>query len=543
MQRRITLVRILVVDDEIYALKGITQGIDWSDLPIEAILEAEDVAQAMRLLEEHPIDLVISDIEMPGLNGLELLRWIRDHRPHTLTVFLTGHARFEYAQEALHNGCYDYVLKPVDHDALKVIVKRAIAEIGMRREQQTFEETMEVNRRQWTNQLPILVERFWQELLAGRVLLSPDRLNRQLEYYDIPLVAESKLLPVLLSIEQWDVELDARDESIMEYAVRKAAAETILVEWPGVVLQDRNELNMVLLYQNEGNEADRAALLKRCGDYVRACNDYFHCRVSCYVGETVSIGELAGSLERLQQLERSNVSAPQSVLDALTSGQGTTNSMGIVLPSFMDWGMLLDNGGYEELGRRIKETQKNWQAESASREVLELFQYGILHMLYQAAYRKGFSIYDVFTVNELTDAQSPRASHQLMAWAEKMVLKMGRAIAERQREASAVIAKVQSYIQENLHLELTRDGIANSVYRNPAYLSRLFRKETGFSLSDYIAQLRIDRAKRYLIDTNDKVSNIAEGIGYVHFSYFAKLFKKMTGLSPQEYRKKHQTLH
>jgi two-component system, response regulator YesN len=536
------MVRMLVVDDEIYALKGITQGIDWSDLPIEVILEAEDVAQAMRKLEEHPVDLVISDIEMPGLNGLELLRWIKDNRPQTLTVFLTGHARFDYAQEALHNGCFDYLLKPVDHDALKTIVGRAITEIEMRRERQKFEEIIDVNRRQWTSQLPILVERFWQELLAGRVLLSADRLNRQLEDYNIPLTASGQALPILLSIEQWNVELDARDESIMEYAVRKAAAETILSEWPGAVLQDRNEINVALLYLNEGDEADRAILLKRCEEYVRACNDYFHCRVSCYVGEPTGIDGLARSIERLQQLERSNVSAPQSVLDALTSGQGTTNSMGVLLPPFAEWGMLLDNGGYEELGSRIEELLRSWQVESAGREVLELFQYGILHLMYQAAIRKGFSIYEVFSVNELTDAGAQRSSQQSMAWALKMVSRMGQALAERQRDSSAVIAKVQSYILDHLHLELTRDEIAKSVYRNPAYLSRLFRKETGFSLSDYIAQQRIERAKRYLIDTNDKVSNIAEGVGYVHFSYFAKLFKKMTGLSPQEFRKKHQML-
>ncbi|MFC5470855.1 response regulator [Cohnella suwonensis] len=537
------MVRMLVVDDEIYALKGITQGIDWSDLPIDTILEAEDVNQATRLLKEQAIDLVISDIEMPGLNGLELLRWIKEHRPQTLTVFLTGHARFDYAQEALHNGCFDYVLKPVDHDALKTIVKSAVAEIGMRRERMKFEEMLDANRRQWSNQLPILVERFWQELLADRVRLSPDRINREFEYYGIPLDADGRLLPVLLSIEHWDMELDARDESIMEYALRKAAAETILGDWPGTVLQDRNELNMALLYLKDGEKIDRAALLKRCEEYVRACGEYFHCRASCYVGDEVAIGELSGSLERLQQMERANVSAPQSVQDSLFAGQGAAgNGTGIVLPSFADWGMLLDNGGHEELGLRIDETLKHWQAESASREALELFQYGVLHMLYQAAYRKGFSVNDVFALQELKDALIPRSAPQLMAWAVKAVLKMGQAIAERHRDTSALIAKVQSFIQDNLHTELTRDDIAHSIYRNPAYLSRLFRKETGFSLSDYIAQLRIEKAKRCLVETNDKISNIAEDVGYAHFSYFAKLFKKTTGFSPQEYRKKHQNV-
>ncbi|REE70508.1 two-component system response regulator YesN [Paenibacillus taihuensis] len=538
------MVSMLVVDDEIYALKGITQGIDWSDLPIGSILEAEDATRAIRLLEEHSVDLIISDIEMPGLNGLELLRWTRDNRPQTLTIFLTGHARFDYAQEALHNGCFDYILKPVDHDTLKEIVIRALAEIELRRERQQFEEIIDINRRQWKNQLPILVERFWQELLSGRVRLSPGRLNRQFEYFDIPLNTGSRVLPVLLSIEQWDIELDARDESIMEYALRKSAAEIILGEWPGTVLQDRNELNMVLLYLNEGDTADRAALLRRCSEYVDACQSYFHCRVSCYVGEDAGLGGLSSSIDRLQQLERSNVSAPQSVQDAASSGYEMSGAgTGIQLPSFADWGALLDNGSYEQLGMLVEDTLKQWQSEQASREALELFHYGMMSMMYRVAYRKGFSIYDVFTVSELKDYQVPRNSIQLLAWASKMVYKMGQAIAERPRDASAVIAKVQSFIHENLHKELTRDDIAASVYRNPAYLSRLYRKETGSSLSDYITEVRIERAKRLLIETNDKVSNIAEGVGYVHFSYFAKLFKKMTGLSPQEYRKMYQILH
>ncbi len=532
------MLTMLVVDDEIYALKGITQGIEWDDLPIGAILEAENVEQAKRHLQTSKVDLVISDIEMPGANGIELLKYMREVAPSALTIFLTGHARFEYAREALQYGCFDYVLKPVDHDVLKEIVRRAIEEIERRREQEAFEETLELYRRQWTNQLPILVERFWNEVLSGKAPASPERMSRELALYDIPLESDGRVLPVLLSIEAWELELDARDESIMEYAVRKAATEIILGERAGTIMKDRNELNVALLY---GVADDRAELKRRCEQYVKACFDYFHCRVSCYIGESVRIAELPEALERLTQLERANMSQPQTVIDGREAGAADTHAPGAHVPAFGEWALMLDGGQIEEIAKGIEDTMNRFQAESSSRESLELFYYGFVHLLYQAASRKGMSIYDMLTAQEIGEGQAARTPAQLQAWASKLLGKAGQAIVA-QRDASAVIGKIQAYIQDNLHRELGRDEIANSVYRNPAYLSRLFRKETGISLSDYIIQLKIERVKKQLRDTNDKISNIAEGLGYMHFSYFAKLFKRTTGYTPQEYRKKHQTM-
>ncbi|MBW5445749.1 response regulator [Cohnella sp. CFH 77786] len=537
------MLTMLVVDDEIYALKGITQGIDWSDLPIGSILEAENADQAKAKLREAKVDLVISDIEMPGVNGIELLRHIREVSPDSLTIFLTGHARFEYAQEALQYGCYDYVLKPIDHDVLKEIVRRAAGEIERKQERQRFEETLETYRRHWTNQLPILVERFWQNVLSGRVPAAGlERLAREFEMYGIPLTAGGRVLPVLLSIEQWDAEMDARDERIMEYAVRKAAEEIVLGQRQGAVLQDRNDMNLVLVYLTDGVPFDREAVKAACAEYVRACGGYFHCRVSCYVGGVVRIGEIAEAVERLSQLERANVSRPQTVIDGLEAGENVAAGGGPGLPSLLEWGILLDNGSQDELVAEIAATMRRFQDEAAGRETLELFYYGFVHLLFQAAHRRGLSVYDALAAQEIADGQSARTPQAMQAWAAKTALKLGQAMQDRPRDASAVIAKIQAFIQDNLHKELGRDDIAAAVYRNPAYLSRMFRKETGLSLTDYIAQIKIERAKRLLVETNDKVSNIAEGLGYLHFSYFAKLFKKMTGITPQEYRKKHQTI-
>ncbi|WP_158630166.1 response regulator [Cohnella sp. AR92] len=537
------MLTMLVVDDEIFALKGITQGIDWSDLPFKEILEADNVKQAMKHMEEKPVDLVISDIEMPGANGMELLRWINDRFPNTQVIFLTGHARFDYAREALQLGCFDYALKPIDHEVLKDIVAKAVREIEAQRNRQSFEEMLSAYHRQWTQQLHLLVERFWQDLLADRVSLRQERLEREFELYDIPLKADGLVLPVMVSIEQWNAELNARDESIMEYAIRKAASETILGEWPGAVLQDRSGLNLILLYASpDGPPVDRQALLERCNQYKADCESYFHCRISCYVSQPVPIGEIASAVDRLQQLERTNVSAASAVIDASALAEGGTAGGNGALPNFAEWGQLIDQGGQDELIRQLEETTKRLQDEMASRETLELLHAGLLHLFYQAAHRKGISVYDALTVQELSDPQASRSPQQLLQWASKSAEKFVRVFSDKPRDSSAVIAKINAYIQDNLHRDLSRDDIANEVYRNPAYLSRLFRKETGLSLSEYIAQKRIEEAKRMLVETNLKVSNIAEGLGYQHFSYFAKLFRKFTGLTPQDYRKKYQKL-
>jgi two-component system response regulator YesN len=163
-------------------------------------------------------------------------------------------------------------------------------------------------------------------------------------------------------------------------------------------------------------------------------------------------------------------------------------------------------------------------------------------MLLQAAHRKGVSVYQTIGAAELNAGQALRTHQQMLAWAQEMIRKFGDALQGRQRDVSAIIAKIQSYIQEHLHAELSRDDIAAAVYRNPAYVSRLFRKETGMSLWDYITFAKIERAKQRLAGSNDKISDIAAELGYTHFSYFAKLFKKMTGATPQDYRKNHRTL-
>lgn len=146
--------RVLIVDDQYFALLGLQQGVDWSALSVSDVCLAENVDQAIAVLEQQPVDLLICDIEMPGRSGLELLAWVKQSAPGTLTIMLTCHADFEYAQRAIYHGAFHYLLKPVDYEELMKISREALFEISKQREQQQFEALIQKYRRQWEHQLP-----------------------------------------------------------------------------------------------------------------------------------------------------------------------------------------------------------------------------------------------------------------------------------------------------------------------------------------------------------------------------------------------------
>ncbi len=526
---------LLVVDDEKYAVKGISQGIDWSDIPFDGVFEAMDVGAAKEWFQQHRIDVLISDIEMPGCSGIELLKWVKEHSPATETIFLTGHAHFSYAQQAIQIGSFDYVLKPVDHDELKGIVRKAIRKIEEGRQQQSFNEMHKYYYKQWQSQLPILVERFWQDVIGQRVSFVPDRIQGAFDMYDIPLRVDGKIIPILISIEYWREDLDSKDEEIMEYALRKAAEEIILKEDAGAVLQDQNRLNLVFIYCGDGGLA-REDLLNRCREYVRACKQYFYCHLSSYVGVETPVADIAEGLQTLLNIERNNVTLSNGVIDQ--KGYEEQSSAPQKLFSFSDWAILFESGKRDELLARIRDSLEQLQRDNVHSESLEAVYFGILSLIYDTLHKKGLSVREVYLPQELQDMKSAtRTVQHLRAWSERVIATGTEYFANHHKDVSSVIAKVQEYIVAHLSEDLHREQIAATVYLNPAYLSRLFKKETGKSLSEYIAEARMERAKKLLVQSNDKVSNIAEAIGYVHFSHFAKMFKKITGVTPQEYRK------
>ena len=116
---------VLLVDDQIRILSGLISGLDWDALEVSSIRTATNAAQAKIILQEEHVDILLCDIEMPGENGLSLLRWARNRNMDFVCVFLTSHADFLYAKEAIQLNCFDYILQPARYDEIQATVARA----------------------------------------------------------------------------------------------------------------------------------------------------------------------------------------------------------------------------------------------------------------------------------------------------------------------------------------------------------------------------------------------------------------------------------
>ncbi|MGG1551850.1 response regulator transcription factor [Paenibacillus ferrarius] len=537
---------LLVVDDEMYAVRAILKGVDWSSLGFSSVFTARDADDAMNAIKEHPIDLMICDIEMPGMTGLELAEWAAEAYPDVETVFLTGHADFSYAQQALQLGSFDYLLKPVRPEQLQKVALKALDKIKLEKASREFNESYKKYVKLWEAQKPVLIERFWQDILAGRLVPTAERLHESLSASNLSIAANTSVLPILISVEFWYKEFNERDEEIMEYALRNAAEEVLLLSPRGDIFKDKNGTIFALMYAEAGAGGfpERAALEAACRQYVSACARFFYCSVSCYAGNPSSLQSLEEMCHRLVEMEHDNVRHTGSVqfLEMRQEGSGASSRKRLVTVDWSDWTVLFEAGLKDELLKRAEALFDMLQQEQADAEDLNAVYHSLLHAMYQVAHKKGISVKDLTGAKKgLDDAAATRSLSQLRSWTLRMIHASVDYMLRYEGESSALIDKVKLFIENNLK-EVTRESIAAHVYLNSAYLSRLFKKETGQSLVDTIIQTKINRAKMMLTESNIKISDICDMLGYDNFSYFGKIFKKSVGVTPQEYRKRYQNL-
>lgn len=513
---------ILIVDDEKYIVMGLENNIDWGSIGVSEVYTAVSVASAKKILTEQRIDVILSDIEMPGGNGLELVEFAKDYDKRIKCIFLTAHSKFTYAKEAMQLGCTDYILKPYDNNSVLQTVKKALDEINKENKIRKSMESYEKYR-------DIYISGLWQGFVTGNSSYDADSFIERMNASDISIDYDTVFLPILFSVDLWYGEVNAKTEQILLYGIKNIIEELLEQIADVFVFTDENYNQTAILCSKD--KIDEENVWKICDKIITYANETIECDVSCYINSAVGITELQQSYLILSENAKNNLSVTNTVIKNVSPN----NRVNISAYEFNSWEILLKQKKRKELYEKIEKLFADISEENPD--------YGYLHM-----YISGFSYIVYSLINEymsdeakeieeiLLNAGNIKNLSKLKEWTYKITEAYFNSYNDK-KEVSAAVEETKKYIEEHFSEKLMRDDMAKNVCLNADYLSRIFHREMGMSISDYIIKVRMEYAKENLKNTKYSITCISEMCGYYNFSYFTKIFKKVYGVSPAEYRK------
>ncbi|MFC5449846.1 response regulator transcription factor [Paenibacillus aestuarii] len=527
---------LMIVDDEWYAARGVANGIDWSKLGFSYVHVATNISRAKEIINERQIDVIICDIEMPMGNGIELLEWINERGLAIRTLLLTCHTEFEYAKKAVQLGTLDYLVKPIRYEDLASIMEKVVARMSEDRQKEAFLQMLRANYDSWLRHQPLVIERFWTDVLLYNGTLNELEIRDMIADKHIPFRPSARFIPILFSIRGCRKELPLRAFQAMAYALRKEMEETIFQSgMTGQAIHPSSAHLLAVLPIDHDQIYNLNQLKDNCQRFINKSNEQFYCDVACYIGEPVELKKVKAEVERLYERDAGNVTIMNQVSWMIKDkGVHVTKHK----PDFSTWLQLLKKGGQDELLAEIDEFIATLQKDGCSLEQLKEICQDFLQMSHHVLQLKELHAGSVFGDNAgIAIAGAARSIDNFRSWVHEIVVTAIEAIRSVE-QSQTIVERVDRYIMDNLDRGLSRESIAEHVCLNPDYLNRFFKKETGHTISEFILERRIKVAKEKLMNSSMSVANVAASIGYANFSHFSMIFKRATGVTPAEYRKK-----
>ncbi|SEA61076.1 helix-turn-helix domain-containing protein [Paenibacillus sp. 276b] len=525
--------RMLIVDDEIHAVEGILSGVNWEKLSIKTVFTAYTAKQAKELFKREHIDIMICDIEMPQTSGLELTEWVGERYPKTETIILTCHADFGYAKQAIQLGSLDYILKPVPFAELELVIEKAKEKIDKESEMDQYSRFGHY----WFKNQPMLIERFWQDILNQTVPSISNAVRLAAAERNIPYLEEMVFIPILISIQRWHKPLSLREEKILEYGLKNSAEEIFLeLSQDGLIiaLNNRRMLAVLSVEASQILSLDLETISKK---YIDDCSRYFYCDISCYIGQNVQAHEMLGMVNKLNEMDRNNVAYSNKVF---MLSKSPTHSSKYAPANITLWSVMLKEGAFDEVCAEASKYLNNLEKEFLNADLLNRLYQDFQQMMFYVLQSKGIQANHLYSdaYSQELGLNAPCSVSDLLEWVIHMISKAKEYVMSLEKSQS-VVEKVIQYIQIHISEDLPREEIANQVFLNPDYLTRIFKKQTGMSISEYMFKERLRLAQELLAKTELPISAVATQIGYANFSHFSRMFKKHTSMNPNEFRQLH----
>lgn len=565
---------LLIVDDQIDLADDLAANVPWHKAGITGVYKAYSAQEALDMMQTEAIDVVITDIKMPGMSGLEFISKVRAVWRDVKLILLSGYSEFEYARTALEHQVSDYLLKPASDEELLESVQRAVQELdeqwrsvaSSRRAQQTLKEN-----------LPILRQSLLLDLLNSR-RFRPEELARKLELLHLPFTTERPVSLMLVRLEDHFDQYEQEDLSLLEYAFTNIADEIFSDEFHTWHAKEVHDYWVFLLQPIAGGasgaeeaepphppagSSSRAAsdadeepssgsqllpsssspLERKAAMLQHYVKQYLKGTISIILHETCrfpeEISERYDSL-LIQFLQRIGSERELLINSTHAVERGTARHLAQLYepPQLLH---LLEAGQWQPLREKLEAVftalDEDWA--DSHEHILEVY-HAIVAAVSCTVHKKKQWLSELLP-GEYERFVSGMGFHtiaQLRDWTFQVIDTLEAHYASvRHDSRQDLILQIQAYVAENL-ADATLQSIADHVYLNPSYLSKIYKLETGEGISDYLFRLRMERAAYLLQSTNLKVYEVAERLGYQKTSYFIKLFKDRYQCTPQEFKER-----
>lgn len=529
----------LLVDDDFFVVSALEQKIDWKSLNIENVYTANNVAQAREILQLHPVQILISDIEMPQGSGLELLAWIRENKYNVQTILLTNYADFNYAQKAIELQSFEYFLKPIEFDKMMLIIQKAVAKV---KEQQQNEKAIQ-DGSYWQSNKAQIIEHFWHKLVSDSISLplTANTIAQSIKSQNLPYLMTDIFQPILINIFPYQGSLAKEQNGLFEFALMNVLHELFHnSSFEVETLWQHQDNNWILILKwNEENTQRYESLKELCGVFIQKSNQYLKCDICCNIAPPEGLEGTSCSIKKLLMINEEMTKTRNNIF--LIEDYYKDDRAIYTPPNLAQLEELLNQNKPEEfLEQTTLYLQEMTRNNTLSTSVLSMFRLDIIQLVYSFLKIKGVEAHKIYTGKTSNQffVQSLSSIEDMEEYLEYLV---NTAMEYRSfaSQPKSIVEEIKQYIQEHYGDDLTRNTLAEIVYLHPDYLARIFKKETGISLGSYIIHVRILAAKHLLETTNLSIYAIAGKVGYSNYSHFSKLFKQETSLTPIEYKKAH----
>lgn len=513
--------KVLVVDDEKMIRMGIKCGIPWGEIGVSQVYTAASAKEALAVIEEHHPEIMLTDISMTEMTGLDLIGKIRSENQEMRILVLTGYDRFDYARQCLQMRVQNFLLKPIDEEELTNNIRQQIEELErerMDRERDRMERRTEGTKQQMELE-QCMRDLVHQRTAAGGTSPLPEELEKEAGHG----VQIAILIP--------DLHGERGEENLRSLTVKNICIGLIDARRTGVTFMD-DDGKVVLLFFAGREDVD---VTNEIQDLSQILED------ECDIRPRIVLGSEAANLnsvhisyndaiylleherEGIQRIVRSNKEQNREHLfwdsyrelkQSMTAGVA---DVGLVLHAFESFQKATVSYNLSRL-----------QVQKCCFEIAAAVYYSYITETGEGIENKLEAL-----MKSLIGADREESLEVTEMFLKQLVLR-------EEGDRHEIVTKAKRYIDENLEREVSVASLAEEFYVSPNYFSRLFKKVMGEGCNEYIVRKRIEKSKSLLESTTIKAGKIAMMVGYNDTNYFSLAFKKHTGMSPTKYREQAQ---